>query len=154
MIFEGLAVGLEESPADVWKMFTAISCHKFVITFCVALELLQNGISRLVFASFLVTFSLITPLGIGLGVGVTGLGSQQVSPLVLATLQGLAAGTILYVVMFEVLNREKAKEISGLGQLLGIIVGFVAMLLLDIFGKQQPCPSLAPEGNLGLLRQL
>ena len=71
-----------------------------------------------------------------------------------ATLQGLAAGTILYVVMFEVLNREKAKEISGLGQLLGIIVGFVAMLLLDIFGKQQPCPSLAPEGNLGLLRQL
>jgi len=137
MIFEGLAVGLERSPADVWTMFTAISCHKFVITFCVALELLQNGISRLVFASFLVTFSLITPLGIGLGVGVTGLGSQQVSPLVLATLQGLAAGTILYVVMFEVLNREKAKEISGLGQLLGIIVGFVAMLLLDIFVKHE-----------------
>ena len=136
MIFEGLAVGLEETPADVWKMFIAISCHKFVITFCVALELLQNGISRLVFSSFLVTFSLITPLGIGLGVGVTGLGSQEVSPLVLATLQGLAAGTILYVVMFEVLNREKAKEISGLGQLLCIMLGFTAMLLLDVFGKK------------------
>ena len=134
MIFEGLAVGLEESPADVWKMFTAISCHKFVITFCVALELLQNGISRLVFASFLVTFSIISPLGIGIGVAVSALGGEQ-DPVLIAVLQGLAGGTILYVVMFEVLNREKAKEISGLMQLFGIMIGFTAMLLLDVFGE-------------------
>jgi len=146
MIFEGLAVGLEESPADVWKMFTAISCHKFVITFCVALELLQNGISRLVFASFLVTFSLISPLGIGIGVAVSALGGEQ-DPVLIAVLQGLAGGTILYVVMFEVLNREKAKEISGLMQLFGIMIGFTAMLLLDAFvGEEHGCGGEAAAG--------
>ena len=81
-VFEGLAVGLEESNSDVWTMFGAIATHKFIITFCVRLyllltfidlrmlsnvvenillsmELLQAGVSRLSFALFLITFSLI-----------------------------------------------------------------------------------------------
>ena len=38
-VFEGLAVGLEESTADVWTMFGAIATHKFIITFCVRFDL-------------------------------------------------------------------------------------------------------------------
>jgi hypothetical protein len=47
---------------------------------------------------------------------------------------GMAGGTILYVVMFEVLQREKEKEVSGIFQLLGIVLGFSAMMLLEVFG--------------------
>ncbi len=44
---------------DVWTMFAAIATHKFVITFCVSLELLQAGTSNLGFGVYLVTFSLV-----------------------------------------------------------------------------------------------
>ena len=47
---------------------------------------------------------------------------------------GLAGGTILYVVMFEVLQRGKEKEVSGIFQLLGIVLGFSAMMVLEVLG--------------------
>ena len=52
-----------------------------------------------------------------------------------AVLQGLAAGTILYVVMFEVLSREREREGPGLVPLAGLCLGFTAMLLLEMFGE-------------------
>lgn len=53
-----------------------------------------------------------------------------------ATLQGLAAGTILYVTFFEVLDRERKKDTaSGLLKLLFTIIGFFFMVTLELFGK-------------------
>ena len=49
--------------------------------------------------------------------------------------QGISGGTLLYVVMFEVLNRERTKNVSGLVQLAGILVGFASMLMIEIFGE-------------------
>lgn len=48
---------------------------------------------------------------------------------------GLAAGTILYVVVFEVLQRERSKIVSGLVQLFFVVAGFSAMMCIDLFGK-------------------
>ena len=48
---------------------------------------------------------------------------------------GLAGGTILYIVMFEVLQREKEKNVPGIFQLTGILLGFVAMMMIDLFGR-------------------
>lgn len=53
-----------------------------------------------------------------------------------ATLQGLAAGTILYVTFFEVLDRERKKDTApGLLKLLLTMIGFFFMVMLEIFGK-------------------
>ena len=50
--------------------------------------------------------------------------------------QALAGGTILYVVVFEVLQREKSKEkVPGLVQLLCVILGFTTLMMVEIFGK-------------------
>jgi len=130
-VFEGLAVGLEESTADVWTMFGAIATHKFIITFCVSMELLQAGVSRMGFTLFLVTFSLISSIGIGIGLAVTELTDAATE--VTSVLQGLAAGTLIYVVMFEVLQREREKEVGGLLQLAATILGFVVMLIVQVY---------------------
>ena len=44
-VFEGLAVGLEETTAGVWTLFAAIASHKFVIAFCMGVELVSVGSS-------------------------------------------------------------------------------------------------------------
>ena len=134
-MLEGLAVGLEEDSTGVWKLLLGISCHKFLIAFCVSMELLQTGTRRVVFYSYLGIFSLTSSLGIGVGILITEAGSGAVSEVVVASLQGVAAGTLLYVVMFEVLSRERDKNVAGLLQLCAVILGFTLMLIIELFGK-------------------
>eukprot|EP00094_Tigriopus_californicus_P013157 TCALIF_12724-PA protein Name:"Similar to Slc39a3 Zinc transporter ZIP3 (Mus musculus)" AED:0.26 eAED:0.26 QI:274/0.33/0.28/0.71/1/1/7/0/422 len=67
-IFEGLAVGLEETVRDVWTLFIAIATHKFVIIFCIGLELAINETPIKSFTLYMLTFALVSPLGIAIGI--------------------------------------------------------------------------------------
>nr|XP_031826794.1 protein zntB-like isoform X1 [Nomia melanderi]XP_031826795.1 protein zntB-like isoform X1 [Nomia melanderi]XP_031826796.1 protein zntB-like isoform X1 [Nomia melanderi]XP_031826797.1 protein zntB-like isoform X1 [Nomia melanderi]XP_031826798.1 protein zntB-like isoform X1 [Nomia melanderi]XP_031826799.1 protein zntB-like isoform X1 [Nomia melanderi]XP_031826800.1 protein zntB-like isoform X1 [Nomia melanderi]XP_031826801.1 protein zntB-like isoform X1 [Nomia melanderi]XP_031826802.1 prot len=132
-IFEGLAVGLEPSIGSVVYLAAAIATHKLVISFCVGMELYVAGASTKTTLGYLTIFSMVTPIGIavGLALGHFKNDSENLGPTP-TILQGMAAGTLLYVVFFEVLARERANEKSGLLQLTAIIVGFMLMLGLQI----------------------
>lgn len=132
-IFEGLAVGLEPSLNSVVYLAAAIATHKLVIAFCVGMELYVAGTSSKTILGYLSVFSMVTPLGIvaGMALGHFKNDSENLGP-VPTILQGMAAGTLLYVVFFEVLARERANEKSGLLQLAAILVGFMLMLGLQL----------------------
>lgn len=132
-IFEGLAVGLEPSISSVVYLAAAIATHKLVISFCVGMELYVAGASTRTTLGYLSIFSMVTPIGIGVGLALSHFknDSETLGPTP-TILQGMAAGTLLYVVFFEVLARERANEKSGLLQLMAIIVGFTLMLGLQI----------------------
>ena len=73
---------------------------------------------RLLIVVYISTFSLMTPLGIGIGIALTsvsieGSGTRTVE---VAVLHGLAAGTLVYVVFFEILEKERSKKTNGLLQ--------------------------------------
>lgn len=62
------------------------------------------------------TFSLVTVVGAGIGIALAETvqsESSLQSPLV-TILQGLATGTLLYVAFFEVLEKERQNETSGI----------------------------------------
>ncbi|XP_046667083.1 zinc transporter ZIP3-like isoform X1 [Homalodisca vitripennis] len=132
-IFEGLAVGLEMKTTNVWYLFGAIATHKFVIAFCVGIELVSSKTKNLLILLYIGTFAIVTPLGIGFGILLSGdsSGINAASP-VTTILQGMAAGTLLYVVFFEVLQKERANTKHGAWQLISIIIGFMVMLGLSI----------------------
>ncbi|XP_066583560.1 zinc transporter ZIP3-like isoform X1 [Prorops nasuta] len=132
-IFEGLAVGLEPSLASVIYLAAAIATHKLVISFCVGMELYVAGATTRTTLAYLTVFSMVTPIGIaaGLALGYFKNDSDNLGPTP-TILQGMAAGTLLYVVFFEVLARERANEKSGLLQLLAILFGFLLMLGLQV----------------------
>lgn len=132
-IFEGLAVGLEPSISSVAYLAAAIATHKLVISFCVGMELYVAGASTRTTIGYLVIFSMVTPIGIAVGLVLDHFknDSENLGPTP-TILQGMAAGTLLYVVFFEVLARERANEKSGLLQLVAIIIGFTLMLGLQI----------------------
>ena len=141
-IFEAMAIGLENSTYGVWKVFGAIAVHKFVITFCVALELVNSETTKLCsYISYMTVFCLVSPVGVAIGTAVSELSkvNGQDHYFTISVLQGLSAGTILYVVVFEVLQREKTrKKIPGLVQLLFVILGFAAMLSIEVIGNYTP----------------
>ncbi|XP_070622531.1 zinc transporter ZIP1 [Erythrolamprus reginae] len=68
-VFEGLAVGLQEQGAQALEICLALLIHKGAIAFSLSLKLLQGRLRPRVVAICLVLFSVMSPLGIGLGGG-------------------------------------------------------------------------------------
>ena len=64
------------------------------------------------------TFALISPIGVGIGIGLSETVPDEASlqNSLVTILQGLATGTLLYVVFFEVIEKERQKGTSGLVQ--------------------------------------
>ena len=64
------------------------------------------------------TFSLITPVGIAIGIALVESATQNASASSASAsiLNGLAAGTLVYVVFFEILEKERQKKSNGLLQ--------------------------------------
>lgn len=135
-VFEGLAIGLEERVDNMWYLFIAVATHKLVIAFCIGLELAWSNTRRIVLVMYVATFAVVTPVGIVIGMVLVQCGSGgsvDGSPgRVAVILQGLAAGTLLYVVFFEVLARHKQ---SGFLHLLSIMFGFCSLLILQLMSE-------------------
>ncbi|CAG4953677.1 unnamed protein product [Parnassius apollo] len=127
-LFEGLAIGLEASARNVWYMFGAVSAHKYIIAFCIGVELLAAGTKRWLSVVYIFTFSFVSALGIGVGILlVGGAGASEAGPYSVI-LQGLACGTLVYVVFFEVWRQDR----TGLSQFLCSVAGFTLMVCLEV----------------------
>jgi hypothetical protein len=82
------------------------------------------------------TFAVVTPIGIGVGIALSNDGEEAgTNTVATVVLQGMAAGTLLYVVFFEVLQRERANTQSGIWQLVAIMAGFAIMFALQLLCK-------------------
>ncbi|XP_072929934.1 zinc transporter ZIP1-like [Epargyreus clarus] len=127
-LFEGLAVGLESSAGNVWYMFGAVSAHKYIIAFCIGVELLAADTKRWLSVVYIFTFSFVSALGIGVGILLVGGAGAAEAGLYSVVLQGLACGTLVYVVFFEVWRQDR----TGLMQLVCSVLGFAVMVSLEV----------------------
>lgn len=130
-LFEGLAVGLESAPSKVWYMMGAVAAHKLVLAFCVGVELMVTRTKRCLAITYILTFAAVSPIGIGIGILVSGSGESGYSNVTAAILQGLASGTLLYVVFFEILSKDR----SGLARYTAVLVGFFVMFGLQFLSE-------------------
>jgi len=134
-VFEGLAIGLEERVDHTWYLFFAVATHKLIIAFCIGLELVWLETKRAIIITYVATFAIVTPVGIAIGLFIVHFGngnSLDGTPgLMSVVLQGLAAGTLLYVFL-EVLARHKQ---SGFSHLMSIFLGFSVMLVLQMISE-------------------
>ncbi|CAG9130027.1 unnamed protein product [Plutella xylostella] len=137
-ILEGLAIGLQESASQVLLLLAAVSAHKYVVGFCLGAELCSSLAGRRgAHLACVLVFSSGSVVGIAVGAGLDALSFSQGSVAV-PVMQALAAGTLLYVTVSEVLPRERARwhdgrRGAGAVQLLAVIVGFVLMYLTTAY---------------------
>ncbi|XP_066491496.1 zinc transporter ZIP1 [Tiliqua scincoides] len=132
-VFEGLAVGLQDTEAKVLQLTVAILLHKSVIAFSLALLLLQSHLPLRWLAASLTIFVLMSPLGVGLGMVVTqgpGAGSATARSM----LGGVAAGTFMYITFLEILPHELNLPSSHLPKVLAVLLGFSGMAALRFVG--------------------
>ena len=67
-LFEGLAVGLEHEPANVYYMFASVAAHKVVIAFCIGVELMVHKTKTWLRIVYVFVYAVVSPLGIGIGI--------------------------------------------------------------------------------------
>ncbi|XP_034478021.1 zinc transporter ZIP1 [Drosophila innubila] len=131
-LFEGMAIGLEDTVGTVWFMFAAVAAHKLVLAFCVGMELLVARTRTSLAIIYLITFSIVTPIGIGVGIGISQQAGANQPSVPSGILQGIASGTLLYVVFFEILTENHA----GWRAYVAAVAGFALMFGLQILSDE------------------
>ncbi|XP_036700004.1 zinc transporter ZIP2 isoform X3 [Balaenoptera musculus] len=129
----GLAVGLQPTVAATVQLCLAILAHKGLVVFGVGLRLVQVGTgSRWAMLSIL-SLALMSPVGLALGLAVPQGISEGGQGLAQAVLEGMAAGTFLYVTFLEILPRELAGPEAPLAKWGCVAAGFAFMAFIALW---------------------
>jgi len=100
-VLAGISLGVQGESAKVTTVAVAICAHKAPAAFSLGSKFLRDGMSLKHVLALIGAFSLVTPVGIGIGIGI---GSAR--PVVKLILEGLAAGTFIYVGATEITTDE------------------------------------------------
>jgi len=129
-VFEGIAIGLQETKDSLISLFIAVIVHKAVMGFSLGLNIAQSELSVRSFIISILVFSLASPLGIGIGMGVANLPDTLPTDIANGVLQGIAGGTFLYITFFEVLPHELNVPSKRLWKVFFVIIGYAAICVL------------------------
>lgn len=125
-VFEGLAVGLQRDRARAMELCLALLLHKGILAVSLSLRLLQSHLRVQVVAGCGILFSCMTPLGIGLGAAL----AESAGPLhqlAQSVLEGMAAGTFLYITFLEILPQELASSEQRILKVILLLAGFAVL---------------------------
>jgi len=129
--FEGIALGVNKRTTGVYFLLLAFASHKWVISATLGLNWARSPIKPLVALLYMTVFCGISPVGVGVGMALKeadgGHGSDT-----LVVFQGLATGSLLYVVFFEILEKERSKDVLGILQASSLALGFIFMVILGL----------------------
>jgi len=139
-LFEGLAIGLQPTFDDTIQLFLALALHKCILAFSLGLNMVQSDLSTRAVIMSSVSFSLASPFGTAVGIVVVDVWSNGTAAnATIGALQGIACGTFVYIIFFEILPHEFMKKRvwtypDRLLKVLFLVVGFtviVGVLFLD-----------------------
>ncbi|XP_070585433.1 zinc transporter ZIP2 isoform X1 [Erythrolamprus reginae] len=131
-VFEGLAIGVQKETTDTIQLCLAVLIHKAIMSFSLSLKLVQSSTKLQWRILYLVVFTLMSPIGISVGIGVS-LSNGDGSGLAQAVLEGVSAGTFLYITFLEILPYELGSHESPLTKFLFISLGFSIMAVIAIW---------------------
>nr|XP_046247344.1 zinc transporter ZIP3-like isoform X3 [Scatophagus argus]XP_046247345.1 zinc transporter ZIP3-like isoform X3 [Scatophagus argus] len=128
-VFEGLALGLQEDGAKLGSLFLGVAVHETLAAIALGVSVAKASLGMKDAAKLGVTVSLMIPLGMVVGMGIES--TQTLAGAVVSVvLQGLAAGTFLFVTFFEILSHELNDKQDRLLKVLFLILGYAALAAL------------------------
>merc|ERR1712198_417431 len=95
-----------------------------VMAFSLGLNIAQSELSLKSFVISNIIFSLASPIGVGIGIGMEDLPSSLPHDIANGVLQGIAGGTFLYITFFEVLPHEMNVPSHRLWKVVFVVLGF------------------------------
>lgn len=112
-------------------MLGAVAAHKLVIAFCISVELIAIRTKTWLTVIYIVVYAIVSPIGIGIGILLVGGEGATAAGVYSVVLQGLASGTLLYVIFFEIWKNDR----EGLLQYFAAVAGFGLMFGLQVLSE-------------------
>ncbi|OGT69293.1 MAG: hypothetical protein A3J38_00645 [Gammaproteobacteria bacterium RIFCSPHIGHO2_12_FULL_45_9] len=127
-LIEGTALGINTTFSEALMLFIAIIAHKGSASFALCVTLMRYHFSFRHILFVMTFFSLMTPLGIGLGTGATFFLHSETGQIVAAVFNAFAAGTFFYMsTLHHVQFHKRAHEAQGMLEFFCLLVGLVLM---------------------------
>lgn len=101
-IIEAIIVGVQKNTGQAFAILFAILSHKWVESMSLGILMYRSKVSRLAYFCIIFAFSLVAPIGVGIGVLVR----SKMSVLATQFFNGLAAGTFIYLGTTEIIAEE------------------------------------------------
>lgn len=134
-VFEGLALGLQEDRTKLGGLFLGVSMHQTLAGVALGVSAAKSSLGLGNSTKLGVAVSLMIPLGAVVGITVQSV-ETLAGGVASLLLQGLAAGTFLFVLFFEILSKELEQNQDRLLKVFFLVLGYstLAMLLIFIHG--------------------
>lgn len=133
-VIEGAALGIGATYSEALLIFIAILAHKGSESFSLCIALLRHELPlrRIIF--IIVFFSLMTPLGIGLGTVINSYEFLRNGEIVAALFKAFAAGTFLYIsTLHHIHFHHHADESQGMVEFACLTLGVAAMAAIALY---------------------
>lgn len=132
-VTEGTALGIG-NMAEAIAIFIAIIAHKGSASFALCITLMRYNLPFKQIIFIIIFFSLMTPLGIGLGTLISVLTESRSGELITAIFNAFAAGTFLYIAtLHHIRFHQRIDEAQGLLEFFCLTMGIVAMGLIAVW---------------------
>lgn len=128
-VFEGLALGLQDDAAKLGNLFLGVAVHETLAAVALGVSVTKASLVMKDAAKLGVMVSLMIPLGMAVGMGIES-AQTLAGAVVSVVLQGLAAGTFLFVTFFEILSQELDDKQDRLLKVLFLILGYGVLAAL------------------------
>ncbi|NXH40548.1 S39A3 protein, partial [Dicaeum eximium] len=125
-IFEGLALGLQEDGSRVVSLFLGVAVHETLVAVALGISMAKATLPLRDAAKLAAAVCLMIPLGIGAGMGIES-SRNAAGSVASLLLQGVAAGTFLFVTFFEILAKELEDKSHRLLKVLCLVLGYAAL---------------------------
>lgn len=130
----GCLIGLVTDHAVLWVLCLALLAHKGFEVFAFVVNLLHWLSKQRVIVVMLVLFSVVTPLGIGLGALLEGVGHGTLGFSFLPLVSAVSAGTFLYIGLSHPhVQPQWVRETVAWQRGASLALGFLAMGLLALW---------------------
>lgn len=122
-VFEGLALGLQEEGGKLGSLFLGVAVHETLAAVALGVSIARAALTMRDAAKLGATVSAMIPLGVVVGISIAS-AQTLAGNVVSVVLQGLAAGTFLFVTFFEILARELEEKQDRLLKVLFLVLGY------------------------------
>ncbi|KAI6172072.1 Nfi-1 [Aphelenchoides besseyi] len=112
-IFEGIALGAQSADSSFFKFLVSIMLHEVLCSFAFGVNLANSGISKLHGVFYILFLSFTLPFGIGI-MGLLSTGDKVFSTFSKFVMEGIAAGTFIYVACIEMLGETIGHHTSAI----------------------------------------
>lgn len=133
-VIAGIALGVDGSVTTSMVILIAILSHKGSAAFALGVSLMKSGIEQEKSKKAIYLFSVMTPIGVLIGMVMHHFLLSDNQVLLEATFDAIAAGTFLYIAIIEVIREEFESTAGDLwAKFFSLTAGLTVMGLLAVW---------------------